>query len=179
MMAPVTTMTDLGKVLATQMLDTAVAAIIELGLKVPAITVFIAGSTIPIEDCCDGLLWTRVATQYPTDGGADPFAEPRIDFDLSTRAVCFAIEMGCLWCHTNIDPDGAAIDPAEETGYANRDSDYRGALYKAVAYDLPPLIKPCALGQRLDPWAPIGPDGQCSGGMLIDRIVCEAPFTML
>jgi hypothetical protein len=177
MMTPVTTMTDLGKVLATQLLDTALASISGLGLTAPKIALFIAGASIPIEDCCEGLLWTRVATQYPSNGGADPFTEPRIDFDLP--AVVFAIEMGCLWCHNNVESDGSAIDPAEETTYANRDGDYRGALYKAAAYDLPPLIKPCSLGHRIDPWAPIGPDGACSGGMLVDRIVCEAPFVML
>jgi hypothetical protein len=176
MMTPVTVPTDLGKQLANQLLDAAEAAITEMGLTAPKVAMFIAGAGVPIEDCCEGLLWTRIATQYPSDGGADPFAEPRIDFDLP--ATVFAIELGCLWCHTNVEVDGSAIDPAEEAGYANRDADYRAALYKAAGYDLPPLIKPCALGHRLDPWTPIGPDGACSGGMLVDRIVCASPMIL-
>lgn len=170
-------MTDLGKVLAGQLLDCANTAITDLGLAAPATSVFIAGATVPIEDCCDGLLWTRVASQYPSDGGVDPFQDPRIDFDLP--AIVFVLELGCLWCHNTVEEDGSAIDPAEETAYAQRDSDYRAALFKAAAYDFPPLAKPCALGHRIDPWAPIGPDGACSGGMLIDRLVCSAPFIMI
>lgn len=165
---------DMGRYLAATLLDAAVASIAGQGLPTPGIVVFIAGSAVPIEDCCDGLLWTRVVTQYPSDGSADPLGVARIDFDLP--AWVYAIELGYLGCHNTIEADGSAIDPAEETAYAQRDSDYRAALMKAAGIDMPPLVEPCVLGQRLQAWQPIGPDGACSGGMLVDFYVSPYLF---
>ena len=115
---------------AEAVLTASVAAITAEGLPQPGLATFIAGSGVPIGDACEGLLWTRVDTVYPTNGDGNPFTPTRLDFDVPAWA--FPIEHGILWCHENLDADGNMTDPALELEYAQRDGQYRYAVLSAV-----------------------------------------------
>jgi hypothetical protein len=141
-------------------------------LPPPALAMYIAGATVPISDCCDGLLWTRVGNVYPTDGAGNPFVSARPDFDIPAWA--FPVETGLLFCHQVIDQEGQPIDAALETQYAHRDGLYRASVLRAAAERFPAAAGPCALGMRISPWTPIGPDGACSGGMVQITVIAAS-----
>lgn len=162
---------DHGAFFAESMLAAAVASIDAYNLPQPALATFIAGAGVPVMDACEGLLWTRVDTVYPTDGTGTPFAPTRLDFDLPAWA--FPVEMGILWCHQNIDAQGNMTDPALEQQYAQRDGQYRFALLASLAERFPDLAKPWGEGFRVSPWGPIGPEGGYSGGLVIVTVIAN------
>lgn len=158
---------------AGTILSDAQAAITAAGLAMPLAVCHITGSGVNIMDCCDGLLWVRMATLTPTDGSGQPLRAARIDFDIP--AWQFTFELGVLWCHQNMNEDGSMIDPALETTFAQRDDAYRLALYTALTQTVPAHLKAnCGHGYSLSPWAPVGPDGGCSGGILVVNVIATA-----
>lgn len=170
-------LTDLGSFFAQTILSDVRAEITAEGLAQPGISEFIVGSGVPIADCCVGLLWTRLVTMFPTSGDGSVFAQIRPDFD--QPAWGFTIELGILWCHQNLDEEGNFINPAAETGYAVRDGEYRIALLTALIERVPPHLQPCALGSRISPWQPVGPDGGCSGGIVVITLIAASPAALM
>ena len=166
---PVTSVLDNGQFFAESLLTACTAQIASDGLPAPALASMIAGAAVPIMDCCNGLVWTRVDTTYPSDGSGQPLEYLRIDFGEPSWA--FVLELGVLWCHDNLDPQGNFVDPATERANAHRDSAYRNAIQTALVTGFPPMVKPWALGMRVSPWTSIGPDGACSGGLLTVTVV--------
>lgn len=163
--------TEIGVYLAEALKTAIAAAINDLHLTQPAQTMVTTGAGIPLQDCCDGLLWCRLDTQWPTNGDGNPLAQARIDFSFPAWTV--RLQAGILWCHATIDEEGYAVDPEAETGYAHRDSQYRLAVYAALTDPdaFPAVAQPYADGMKLNPWAPFGPAGGCSGGSLLIDII--------
>lgn len=162
---------DIGTWLAQAALDAVQEAIRSAGIDPPATVEIVHGTGVPLTDvsCDGGLLWARVGTAYPSDGSGGQFAEARVDFSLPAWVT--AIEVGLLNCRSNIDEDGYAPDADEETEYAQRDGNYRMAMLDGLGGYFPDKIRPCALGMVLEPWAPIGPDGAVSGGIVVVRVI--------
>lgn len=129
----------------------------------------VGGTSTPFQDPCDGLLYSRVATVYPTAGDGAAFTQVRNDFSLPAWA--FAVEVGIMHCRSNIDEDGAAVDPDLEAEYAERDGRYRMVLLDGLSAYFPDEIREAALGLSLSPWAPIGPDGGVSGGLVVVTVI--------
>lgn len=158
---------------ATWMAETlkqlALEAISERGLDPPAQAMVTTGAGIPLQDCCEGLLWVRVDTMYPTDGTGQPLTQARVDWDIPAFTV--PLHLGFMMCHATIDPEGYTVDPEAESGYAHRDGAYRAALYVALVEKFPKAVQPYASGYRLDPWVPLGPQGGCTGGHLLTNVV--------
>lgn len=166
---PSTPYTDIGDWLARAALTAVVAAIEAAGLEVPEHAYRMHGSGIVIADPCDGLLWARNVTTYPSDGSGNPYLRATADF--SVPAWAHALDVGIVWCRNVVDEDGAAVDFDYETAIAERDSNYRMALIDGIANYFPAEIKGCALGHRISPWTPIGPEGAWSGGLVQDIII--------
>lgn len=151
-------------------------ALADYGLDEPAILSPFTGVGVPIADACDGMVWVRVGAVFPSDGSSQPYVTARAGWDVP--AWCFPIEVGVLWCHDNITPDGSFIAPAKEAEYAARDGDYRLALLDAITYrwrpQAPDPLALAVMGQRLDVWQPIGPDGGYSGGSVVTYVISNA-----
>lgn len=162
---------DMGNFLAQSLLEAAQDAITAADLPMPQLIMQAGGTGVPTTDPCDGMLWTRVATVFPSYGDGSQFSEARIDW--AVPSWCYPIELGVMFCHPVIDAEGASPDPKIWSGMAARDGDYRMALLDAVAYRYPPKIKTCTEGQRLEPWAPIGPEGGYSGGLLVSYTIAN------
>lgn len=160
---------DLGSTLADNILCSITDMFGQQKLDQPASVFQSAGTSLPNLDPCQGMLWCRLMSVYPTMGDGAPFAGLRADFDIP--AWMFQFEVGVLWCHPVINEDGTGPEPAEWTAYACRDGQYRMAIAMAFQTLLPDRIKSCAGGMSIDPWQPVGPDGGYSGGVFVVRIV--------
>lgn len=164
---------DLGQWIAEQAIVAVDDAIGEADLDKPGSEFVTHGSGVPIQDVCDGILWARVATVFPTNGDSQPFNQARIGWEFP--AWSFSIDVGILFCRTVIDgEEGAAVSDDYEQEIAVRDSAYRMALFDGLAYRLPPIIRDVALGQRLSLWTPIGPEGGTSGGLVNVTVVAAS-----
>ena len=167
---------DIGNFLAETLLTTVQAQFTTNSLPMPATCMYIAGVSTSVDDCCEGLLWTRVDTVYPTDGSGNPYTQARPDWDIP--AWVHPVQCGILNCHLVIDSEGNPIPPDLETQYAVRDGQYRAAILQAITVHYPPLVGPCALGYRISPWTPIGPEGGCSGGLITVNVITTALLTV-
>lgn len=167
--------TDVGTACCETILQAISDVVTTRGLDAPAVLVNATGASIPTGDACDGMVWVRVASQYPTDGSGQPFTRARIGSDVPVWAV--AIEVGHLWCHQNIDEDGSWIDQATEAQYAARDGAWRAGVLEALAYGWLPEtgdLAEAVQGQSIGIWTPIGPDGGLSGGIVVATVVVSA-----
>lgn len=167
---------DVGTAVATAMLDAAVTIatarqVIDADSALGYV-VLAAGSAIPTVDACDGMLWARIGTAYPTDGTGQPFTAARVGHDEPAWAV--TVELGTLHCHQNITEDGGWASADVETATAARDGAWRSVLLETVGYGWwPPggMLRDAVLGQSIGAWTPIGPDGGFSGGMLVATVI--------
>lgn len=160
---------DLGTFFAETAKAVVLASFDDIGLTRPGLVMTTAGTGIPIADGCEGMLWVRVDTVFPTNGDGNPLQATRIDFDLP--AWTFPIHVGILWCHDVIDGEGYAPDAESLTELAHRDGQYRAAIYAGLAERFKAAAAPWAMGWRLDPWAPYGPEGGLSGGSLLVHVI--------
>lgn len=167
---------DVGSAAAHAIAAAVTATLADYGLEDPGILTIAAGASIPVADACDGMVWVRVAGAMPTDGTGTLFAPSRISWDVPAWA--YQIEVGHLWCHQNITAEGGWTDAATETEYADRDGAYREAVLEAVYQrwrpQRPDPLAAAVLGQVLQPWAPIGPDGGYSGGIVVTTVIASA-----
>lgn len=164
-------LTDLGNTFAQALLEAAQDSITAFDLVMPKIIMQAGGIGVPTTDPCEGMLWTRVASVFPSDGSGVQFTEARVDWGIPSW--CWAIELGVMFCHPVIDESGDSPDPTVWASMAQRDGQYRCALQNAMAYLYPPLVKSCAESQRMEPWAPIGPEGGYSGGLLVSYTIAN------
>lgn len=167
---------DVGTAIARAMLSAATSVATARGIlpaEMPAYVVHATGSGVPTVDACEGMLWARVGTSYPTNGDGAPFTRARPDHTPPAWAI--AIELGALYCHTNITEDGGYASAADEGEFAIRDGGWRAVLQEAVGYAWWPAVDetlhPAVLGQSIGAWAPIGTDGGYSGGMLVATVI--------
>jgi hypothetical protein len=169
---------DVGNAVAQALLDGIETSLGELAIDKPAIFGQFAGASIPVADGCDGMIWTRIATQYGVDGNGTQYQQAPGNFASDTPAWLVAVELGHLYCHNVIEPDGGAIDMDEELGYAQRDGQLRMALLHAVEHtwraSLAGELAAAVLAQTIGAWAPIGPDGGYSGGLIVVNVVVSA-----
>lgn len=156
---------DIASWIADQLLGAVQEAVQSAALKMPANIFLVHGTGIPLQDPCEGMMWARVATSYPTGGDGNPFATTRGDF--SIPAWAHSIEVGILHCRPVIDEDGAAVDFDTETQIAVRDGDYRMALLDGIANRFPDAVRACVMTTRIAGYTPIGPDGAWSGGIVV------------
>jgi hypothetical protein len=156
---------DIASWVADQLLGAVQEAIAAAALVMPANIFLVHGTGTPLQDPCEGMMWARVATSYPTGGDGNPFIAARGDF--SIPAWAHPIEVGILHCRPVIDENGAAIDFDAETSIAVRDGDYRMALLDGIANRFPPAVRQCVMATRISGYTPIGPDGGWSGGIVV------------
>lgn len=136
---------------------------------------FVCGEdTIPADDCCDGLVWTRVASIAPTDGGVNTFAQ-LLPAGTPVPGHSIRLEAGALRCAPVMQDNGQPPDPSEYTAYALQAAQDRQAIRLAVECDLPAdIFAAQADGQVPDVWTPIG--GACTGGFITTQIVTTITF---
>ncbi|WP_375483335.1 hypothetical protein [uncultured Jatrophihabitans sp.] len=130
-----------------------------------------AERTIPADDCCDGLVWTRVASIVPTNGDVAQDRSIRPAGDLPVGHA-IRLEAGHLRCAPSpVDEGGAPPDPAEYTASAITSSVDRAAVRYAIECDLPAdLLELQCDAQVVDQWAPLNAAG-CAGGFITTSIV--------
>lgn len=167
---------EVGAAAAEAILDAFVAAADDYQLDAPAIVVRSTGNGVPTADACDGMVWTRVANVFPTDGSGA--AQTATRFDSAPVAWAFLIEVGFLWCHQNITEDGGWVEPDVEIAYAERDAQWRAAMLDAVGYRWMPAVEgeqlgEALLGQTISPLTPVGPDGGYSGGIVQVTVIAR------
>lgn len=161
---------DVGVTAGAALIDAVLAGMAEMGLDSPGVIEQIAGTGVtPINDPCDGQLWARVGTAFPTDGSGQPYIEPRSDFSIPAWATF--VEVGLLWCHNVIDENGDGPPADDMTSYAQRDGQYRSALLLGITSFFPAQMGACLDGFALSPWSPIGPDGGYSGGGIVVTVI--------
>lgn len=132
----------------------AVEALTDAGLDVPATVVAAAGTEVPVDDCCEGLLYARVIQQhvsmanYPLYTGPDP----------NGCGSQFAAQVGLgIWrCVTGL----AAMEQGEAPTAVEQTADTARALADAKAL----LAAICCAEGRPDVWTPVGAAGGCVGG---------------
>jgi hypothetical protein len=165
---------DVGNAIVATLLPCVSQSLADARLDPPAIQAQFTGAGTPIADGCGGVIWSRVTSQYPTDGAGALFTQARVGHEIP--AWVFVVELGVMWCHQNIDEAGNFIEPDAESSYGVRDGQYRMALYRAAGYLWPEAVKSSALAHVVDsrsvsPWTPIGPEGNISGGLLVMNVI--------
>lgn len=134
---------------------------------------FVCGEdAIPADDCCKGLLWTRVANISVADGAGRP--------DLTVRqpgvpilAHAILLEAGALRCAPTVDSRGKPPKPEQYTRSALTSAQDREAVRLALECDLPAdLAALQAAGQVVGAWTPIA-SGDCAGGFITTTIVTD------
>jgi hypothetical protein len=166
---------DIGNAIAQALLDQIETSLATVNAEPPSFLGQLAGASTPVQDACDGMIWARVAAQFPTDGAGAQLITTR--FDSSIPAWVVSVELGHLWCHSVIEESGEGISATEEQGYAIRDGQYRLAIIHAASTfreDVTGNLKQAVMGQLLTPWSPIGPDGGYSGGILVVNTIVGA-----
>ena len=163
---------DIGEWAAEQALTAVGESITALELDMPRDIISVGGTGVPVQDVCAGQMFARVGAAFPTLGDGTPFEGARIDG--LVPAWAWMLHIGILWCRSVIDPDGEAVSAEKESDYARRDSDYRMALLDGLYGRWGPAIAPCVNGIRWGQWAPIGPDGGVSGGLIEITLVATA-----
>lgn len=127
------------------------------------------GQTVPGEDCCEGVAWTRVAQVMPTDGSGNQYADMR-NAPQGPSGHQLLLEAGMLRCTPILDDLGNAPPAAEYTAAALLNSLDRDALRKAILFDLPAnIVAVGADGFIPSEWTPIEAGG-CGGGFMTVRI---------
>lgn len=155
---------DVGNYFAGALLTAINQSIESAGLDQPGRQFQLHGTGMVEMDPCDGLLWVRVGDAHATDGSGQQFIESRPD--MHVPAFAYVIDAGIVFCREVIDDEGAAPPPEYETEIAVRDGNYRMALLSGLFDYWPDLVKPIAYSRTVSPWAPIGPDGGMSGGLV-------------
>lgn len=137
---------------------------------------FVCGEdSIPSDDCCKGLVWTRVASIFPTDGSGAPHAQlnPAVT---PVPGHVILLEAGALRCAPTVDSRGRPPSPEKYTESALTSSQDRDAIRRALECDLPAdLIAENADGQIVGPWTPVY-NGECAGGFITTQIVTTIVF---
>lgn len=165
--------TDVGNAIVASSIGFILDAFDQYKLRRPEWVGQIGGTSIPTDDACDGMLWGRVASMYPTDGSGQQFTTARWDSAFPCWSVM--VEFGFLWCHEVIEEDGSGPGPSVWSDNAHRDGQYRSALLfglRAQRDEMCSPLKDVVSGQIIQPWSPVGPDGGVSGGLTVVNFIC-------
>lgn len=127
---------------------------------------FIAdGASVPAEDCCDGIAWTRVGDIQPTSGDSNPYAEMR-NLPAGPSGHDITIEVGIMRCTPILDEQGNPPPSVEYTEAAKLNASDRLAMRQAVLCDWPAdLVAANCDGYIPSNWTPIEAGG-CGGGYM-------------
>lgn len=131
------------------------------------------GDTIPADDCCDGIAWTRVGALQTTDGSGDQIRDllPAVT-PMPGHGI--VLEVGILRCSPagpGIDEQGDPPAAADITSAALLAAQDRQFMRLAVECDLPKdIIKFQADGHIPGAWGPISAGG-CVGGFMTTTVV--------
>lgn len=121
---------------------------------------FIApGANVAWDDCCDGQLWVRLATAFPS---GRPFPNPDTQQPCGITVLAARIAIGIVRCAAVVDDDGVAPAPDVLTGDANGVTTDASILLSAIQCCALPGISEQAV--RIVSWTPSGPQGGCVGG---------------
>lgn len=136
------------------------------------------GSTVPADECCDGIAWVRVARIIATHGDGTPVSEIP-NSSVPTMGASITLEAGILRCVTTpVDGQGRAPSPEEFTADALQAAADRTQLRMAVLCDFPAdIIAIDADGQAVGAWVPISVGG-CGGGFLTLDVGASATRTL-
>lgn len=124
-----------------------------------------AGSAVPADDCCAGMLWIRVGQVEPTAADGNTY---RLMLNAGTPVPGHNVllEVGVLRCGPIIDEQGYAPTGADFTAAAMQAAADRQAMRLAVLCDFPAdLIAANADGQIPSTWIPIEA-ADCVGGYM-------------
>jgi hypothetical protein len=148
----------------------------------PAGRVLIAPGGPPAwDECCDGFLYVRLVTMFPTAGGA-PF--PQQDTrpgNCKPALIASTLALGVLRCASVVSDEGKAPTPEVLTAEALGVTADASILLQAIkccvaemAQDQDSLVEQSLLGA----WSPAGPDGGCVGGewqLTVGHGTCGCP----
>lgn len=159
---------DVGFQLASTLLGYMLTRMVAAGCE-PGKSFVADGASVPAEDCCQGVAWTRVAQAMPTDGSGNQYGDMR-NAPQGPSGHQLTLEAGMLRCTPILDDLGNAPPAAEYTAAALLNSLDRDALRKAILWDLPASIGAVgADGFIPSEWQPIDAGG-CGGGFMTVRI---------
>lgn len=123
------------------------------------------GVGIPADDCCEGLLWVRVAEIVASDGNGNAWRE-MWNAPAGPPGHIITIETGVLRCSSVLNEDGTAPSPDDYTATALQASSDRQAVRLALLCDFPPdIIAAQCDGQILSAWTPMD-EADCNGGYM-------------
>lgn len=120
------------------------------------------------DECCDGFLYVRLVSMYPTAGQSAPF--PNQDTrpgNCKPVMIASQLAIGVLRCAATVDDNGVVPTAATLTAEARGMTADASILLAAIkcciadmAGDSGSLVEQLLLGA----WQPLGPDGGCVGG---------------
>ena len=137
-----------------RLLDCAETELTAAGLVVPSLIVASAGTSVPVDDCCEGLLYARVIQQHVSKTNWPLYSGP--DPNGCGNQYGAQIGLGIWRCVTGL----AALEQGHAPTAAEQSADAEIALQDAKA--LAAAI--CCADGIPDNWQPIGADGGCVGG---------------
>lgn len=136
------------------------------GLTVkPGFAVIAPGSEVSWDECCEGMLWVRIASAEPRYQRGNPSGCP-VTLDLE-------VGVGILRCVTNLGDGGRLPNSDEITADGLVTARDMGELYNALQC----FEVPNAMSTSLGAWTPLGPQGDCAGGEWMLSVRMGVPLT--
>lgn len=133
----------------------------------PAARVELVAGQVAWDECCDGLLYLRIVSVYPSGGNSSNF--PQMDFTQSGIAATCAIHMlayqmalGVIRCSASVDSQGNAPTPAQVSADGAVQHADLSTLLSTLMCTVPSLQGVQTL--KIDRYTPSGPAGGCAGG---------------
>lgn len=120
------------------------------------------------DECCDGFLYVRLITMYPTAGQSAPF--PQQDTrpgNCKPIMMASQLGIGVLRCAAVVDDNGKAPTAATLTTEARGMTKDASIILSAIKCCIAPMVDADgSLVQQvvLGSWLPLGPEGGCTGG---------------
>jgi hypothetical protein len=149
----------------------------------PADRVLLAPGDQPAwDECCDGFLYVRLITMYPTMGQSSPFpGQDTRPGNCKPSMIGSTIGVGVLRCAATQEDGGEAPTADVLTAEALGMTADASILLEAIKCCVAPLTDDetsNALVMVLGTWTPRGPDGGCVGGewtLTIGHGTCPCP----
>lgn len=145
--------------------DTLDAAYSGLTVK-PRFKVVAPGEEVSWDECCEGMLWVRVADATPRYQRGDTSNGCPITLDMT-------LGVGILRCVENLGDGGRLPSSTAITRDGLTTARDMGELYNALQC----FKVPKALSTSLGRWEPRGPQGDCAGGEWFVNVRMAVPLT--
>lgn len=117
------------------------------------------GQQVAHDDCCDGQLWVRLISAFPS---GRPFPNPDSAQPCGILLMALQLGLGIVRCAHTVDDNGNAPTPEELTEDTLGGTLDASILLSAIQCCELPLATDKLIG--LGTWTPSGPQGGCVGG---------------